>query len=336
MTLPPTNRIGDLVAGLLDRGYEQATAATLRSIAGSVSSGIVDQRLRELEVEAARLAEVGEPLKPDNPVLRALLVDMEPVLRRNGARIDVAAEDAGQVGANAAGQIVRQLALPGLSDSQLAAIGVRWNTPDPEAVNALVGYVNSDAWAAEIARYPKLVLSTVQNQAVRGLVEGWGPLHTAREIRRVAQGMTVAQANNLMRTTQLTSYRDAGVIHRVANEDILVEQIRIATLDSRTCMACIALHGQRLPIDARIDDHHQGRCDSIAVVRGRPRNVPTGQDYWDGLTEAEQRAHAGDSAFELMQSGRATLQDFVEPYNDPVFGEMVRQASVKGIVSRGV
>jgi len=227
------------------------------------------------------------------------------------------------------------LALPGISDGQLAQIGVAWNVPDPEAVNALVGYVNSEGWAAEIGRYPGLILDTVRHQAVRGIVEGWSPLVTAREIRRISEGMTVAQANNLMRTVQLVSYRDATAIHQRANADILTEQIRIATLDGRTCMACVALHGTRLAVGERVLDHHQGRCTSIAVVRGRPRVVQTGEDWFNGLDEATARGLAGDAAYELLRSGRATLRDFVQPYRDPVFGEMIREASVRQIIKTG-
>jgi len=334
MVTQPTNRIGDLTRLLLDRGYERATRATLRSIGSSVGTGLIKQRLAELDAEAARLAAAGERLKPDNPVLRALLADLEPELRRNAARIDVGAAEAQRAGIEAARRLVRELAIPGINDQQLAVIGVQWNVPDPEAVNALVGYVNSPGWAEEMRRYPGVVLETVQNQAIRGIVAGWNPLQTAKLIRQMTEGFSVAQANTLMRTVQLQSYRDAAVLQRVANADILTEQIRISTLDSRVCMACVALHGQRLALDERINDHHAGRCTSISVVKGRPRDVRTGEAWFGGLSEERQRAQMGDSAYELWRRGRIDLRDFVQPYNDRVFGEMVREASVKGMLAR--
>jgi hypothetical protein len=334
MTLPATNRIGDLTRQLLDRGYELATRQTLNAIGASVNNGLIGQRLAELDAEAARLEAAGERLRPDNPVLRALVADLDTELARIAARVDVGAADAQRTGLEAAARLTRELALPGVDDRTLASIGVTWNVPDPEAVNRLVGYVNSAGWAEELAAYPQTVLDVVRNQAVRGLVEGWNPLQTARMIRQMAQSVPAVQANTLMRTVQLQSYRDAAVLHRVANADILTEQIRIAALDARTCMACVALHGTRLAIDERINDHHNGRCTSISVVRGRPRDVQTGEEWFAGLSEERQRAQMGDSAFELWKGGRIELRDFVQPYTDPVFGEMVREASVKGMLAR--
>ncbi len=330
----PTNRIGELTRALLDRGYEQATRQTLNAIGASVGTGLINQRLAELDAEAARLEAVGDRLRPDNPVLRALLADLDTELGRIAQRVDAAASDAQRRGIDAAARLTRELALPGVTDEQLRLIGVQWNVPDPEAVNALVGYVNGAGWQAEMAAYPQTVLDVVRNQAVRGLVEGWNPLQTARLIRQMAQGVPAAQANTLMRTVQLQSYRDAAVMQRMANEDILEYQIRIAALDARTCMACVALHGTRLPINERINDHHNGRCTSISVVRGRPRDVQTGEEWFSSLPEERQRAQMGDSAFELWRGGRIDLRDFVQPYQDRVFGEMVREASVKGMLGR--
>ncbi len=490
MTQPGS--LSALVSGLLDRGYEQATAATLHAVASSVQSGRIAQRLAELDAESTRLAAVGQRLQPDNPVLRALTADLDTALRQAGRGVDAGAAAAQSAGVQAAGQVVRALALPGVSDEALRTVGVGWNVPDPEAVNALIGYVNSDGWAEAIARYPDLVLETVQHQALLGMIEGWGAERTAREIRRMAQGVPLAQANNLLRTVQLQSFRDASALHQLANADILTEQIRIAALDDRCCLACIALHGTRLPLGERIVDHHQGRClvpgqkvttargdvpveqvrvgdwvlthrgryrrvvntfsrwyagevievghrvtvtpehpiltpsgwvearrlsasdtfftldesrrrvssrrishpigasrasrraarslrdftfssaalphtddtmihrpgytgyvfdleveedhsffaegvavhncMAIPVVRGRPRSVTTGADWFAGLDEERRRSIAGDAAFEALASGRADLRDFVQPYQDRVFGEMVREASVKGVL----
>ncbi len=331
--LPATNRVGTLVSGLLDKGYDQAAGAVLRSISSSVTSGIVAQRLNELDAEAARLAAAGESLRPDNPVLRALLADLEPVLQRNARRIDVGAEAVQANGVNAAGTLTRELALPGLTDQQLAGIGVRWNTPSADQVNELVGLVDSDAWGAEIDRYPDLVLETVRNQAIRGFASGWGPERIAREIRRVSQSMTVAQANNLLRTTQLTSYRRATAINQLENADVIDYIVRIATLDSRVCMSCVALHATKLDVGEVVQDHHQGRCVGVAVVKGRTLNIQTGEEWFNALPQDQQRAMMGPGAFDAWQAGRIQLSDFSRPYDDPTFGRMMRQSTLAEMLS---
>lgn len=326
--LSPT-RIETLVSQLLDRGYEQAAATTLRAITRSVNSGIVATRFDQLDAEAERLAAAGQRLDASNPVLRALLADLEPALRRDAGRLDAGAQAAQAAGIDAAGRITRESAI---GNMPFAAMG--WNTFDPEAVNALIGYLRSPEWAVELGQYPQQVLDGVLRTAVRGMVEGWGAARSAREVRRIATSLSVAQASNLMRTAQMTSFRDAAALHQQANADILTHQIRYAALDDRTCLCCIALHGTVLPVGERVDDHHQGRCIGVAVARGSSRVVATGADWFAALDEERARGIAGDAAYDLLQSGRAELRDFVQPYVDPVFKEMVREASVRSIVSR--
>lgn len=328
--LPASNRVGDLVRDLLDRGYERAARESLTAIVRSTNDGAIAQRLAELEREAARLAREGGRLTPDNAVLRALRADLDPVMDANRRRLDEAARRAAESGTGSAGRLTRELAIPGFSDDGLAQIGVRWNTPDPEAVNSLVNYVNSDGWRAELEDYKPRLQRVINNQLVQGIVEGWNPRKTAAAIRSMVEGFPAAQAETLARTIQLTSYRDATVLHQVANADILSGIIRIAALDARTCMACVALHGTRLEIGQRIDDHHNGRCTSISEVRGRPRTVQSGEAWFRGLDDERQRAQMGDGAWVAWQQGRLQLRDLVQRYDDRVFRSMVREGSLSG------
>lgn len=329
-------RVNELVGRLLDRGYAQATAATLRAIAASTSSGLISQRLNELDTEVARLVERGERLTPDNPVLRALLADLDGVLARDATRIDVAAEDVQVNGAQVGSDATRQLALPGLNDGALAQIGIRWNVVNPDALNAAVGFTTSPAWQNELSRYADVIADTVRNQAIRGIVEGWGPLRTARAIRAITQGLPASYANTMMRTLQLQSYRDASALSQRANANIISHQIRVGTLDGRICMACLALHGTRLDVGERVQDHHNGRCIGVPIVRGVERTVVTGVDYWASLPPERQRAIAGDAAYEAIRAGRVELRDFVQTYVDPVYNEMIREASLQfALAQRG-
>jgi len=329
--VPPSNP-AELISGLLDRGYVSATRPTVNAIVNGTSSGIIQTRLDQLEAEAARLAEAGETFTRDNPVVRSLIADLDDELRRQGRLINQAAPNLVQSGSNAAGTITRQLALPGMSNQQLEVMGVRWNVPDPEAVNRAVGYLNGDAWASELARYSNGTLDVINQHILNGIIEGRGPLAIVREARQLAEDLPIARANNLMRTLQLSSYRNATAVYQLANADIANEIIRIATRDDRTCLCCIALSGKRYPVGTVIQDHHQGRCTSVLVVNGRTLNVPTGAEWFNGLPEDRQLAIAGPGALEALQSGRATMDDFVTTYDDPVFGTMVRQASLEAAV----
>jgi hypothetical protein len=291
-----------------------------------MNSPLINQRLRELQAEAARLASEDKKLTPDNAVLRALIADMEPALKRAASAIDGGAGGITDESAQLAQSATKALANPG--------VGVAWNVPDPAAVAALIDYADKPGWTGEMQKYPSLTLDTLINQAVRGMAEGWGPLKVARNIVGQAQSLPLAQAQMLTRTLYLESYRSATAANQLANADILTEQIRIGTLDDRICMCCLALHGTKLKLGEKVMDHHAGRCTSIAVVAGRPRTVQTGEQWFNSLPEARQMSIAGPGAFEALKSGQAQLRDFVQSYSDPVFGEMVRQASLKSMGAR--
>lgn len=340
---PPTQRgtVSDLITNLMNLGYESAARPTLNAVARSTNSGIVQQRLAELDAEAQRLFDAGERLTPDNPILRALLADLDDTLQRDSRLIDGASDQVQQSGIDASGNIQRQLALPGMTNQQLRALNIRWNVPDPEAVNRLVQYSQSSEWATLMNSYGDDVLAVVNNQAIRGIALGQSPLTIAREVRRITEGLPAHVANNQLRTLQLTSYRDGTSIHQTANRDIAQQVIRIATRDERTCLSCIAQHGDVIwdadtnadsPVP-RVNDHHQGRCTSVIRVKGRPAlNITPGADWFASLPpdrQAQQRSFKDSPGkFAAYTSGKVTLRDFVHPYTDPVFNDMVREASL--------
>lgn len=329
---PRGERLTDLIRRLLDRGYTRATDQVIRAIVRDSTTGIIAQRLAELEDEARRLADLNRPLRPDNPVVVALLANLADVLTNNARRIADAAEDVQAAGINAANQLTRRLALPNVPDDALRTVlGVSWNTPSEEAVAALVNYTDMPSWTDELAQYGPRVQQTVRNQAIRGIAEGWNPIRTAREIRQVAEGLPAHQANNLMRTVQLQSYRTGSAVNMQANADILDGHMRIAALDDRTCMGCIALHGTMLAVGERVDDHHQGRCTSIPVVRGRPRSIQTGPEWFNNLPEERQRVIAGPGKLDALQRGLIRWDELPVAYDDPTFGRMIREAALKDL-----
>lgn len=327
-----SNRVVDLINGLLDRGYSQTAEPVLRAIARDTNSGIVQQRLDELRDEAQRLQEAGERLQPDNPVLRALIADSEPVFGRAANRMDAVSGDIAVNAADTAGRLQRQLTLPGMTDARLRAIGIQWNTPDPEAINALVDYTGRDEWRALVERYPGAISDTIRSQAIQGMANGWGPLFTAGRIVETTTGLPEYQANVLMRTLQLESYRSASALHQTANADILEGSIRIGTLDDRICLCCLSLHGSRLRVGEKVADHHGGRCTSVGVVTGRPLDVLSGGAWFEAQSEPRKRQLMGPANYEAYKAGRVQLRDFVQDYRDPVFGDMVRQASLSSVL----
>ncbi len=332
-------RIDNLISGLLNSGYTETAGPVLEAIGSSTDSGRIAQRLDELDEEAQRLAELGLKIEPDNPVLRALTADLAPVLDKDAALIGGSSGAVQENGIASAEILTRQLALPGFDDLLLDSLGVIWNVPDPQAVNALVGYVQSEAWVAELAAYGPDVIDVINNQAIIGIVNGQGARRTSAIIRRMTENLPAATADNLMRTLQIQSYQTATAANQLANSHILVGQIRIEALDDRTCLACIRLHGSELPLGEKVVDHHQGRGTAISIVGEipgltelRPREVVTGPQWFASLDKDRQRRIAGHANFEALEAGRVSLDDFVDPYQDDVFGDMLRETSLSKVL----
>lgn len=325
-------QLADAVNGLLDADYAATAGRVLQAIFNNSNSGLIRRRLNELQAEAARLAAEGMSFDVQNAVLRALLADVQDTLN---AFASLMRDAEGNIQASAielGGQVTQQLALPGEFEAALAEIGVSWNVPDPEALFAAIGFVDDPAWAEEIGNYAPLVSSAIENTLIIGLVEGWGARRMASELATRVQNLPASQADNLMRTLQGQVFREAQLAHRTANADILDGQIRIASRDVRTCLACIALHGEVFPIDERMDDHHRGRCTSIPLVRGRSRDVQRGEDWFYDQPEAFQLESAGPANLAALQAGAVSFSDFVQPYQSQVFGDMLRQASLVSIL----
>jgi SPP1 gp7 family putative phage head morphogenesis protein len=324
-TIDPNTRYGELLSSLLDKGYSSAAGTVVTSINRSLSNGVLNTRLSQLETEALRLRQAGERFTIDNPVLRALLADFEDELGRFGGQVTNASERLATGAESAAAQFTRQ-----------TVIGVvpRWNVPDPEAIAALAGYVTHPEWEAEIAKYAGDGVEDVRRIIINGVIRGRNPVAIARDIRRIVDNYPRYRAENMMRTLQMQAYRAASAVHQRANADILSYQIRVGTLDHRICMCCLSLHGTRLAVGEMVLDHYGGRCVGVAVVQGHNRSIQTGEEWYAAQDAETQRAIAGDANYEALRAGRVQLRDFVQPVNDPLYGRMITEASLVGIIGQ--
>jgi hypothetical protein len=331
-------RVKGVVDDLLNQGYYTAVGDTLQSIGVGANRGQIKRDLDALRVEAQRLAALNESLNPDNPVLRTFYSDLDDFMRSSVVLIDGSAEALQNVGIETAYQSTRWYALGNISDEALQLTGVQWNRPDAAALQSIIQYVDSDAWQTSLSNYRGYVPQLIKDTIVRDFVMGVNPMTTVDNILFMTQGrgdkppLTVSSAESLTRSLVLTAHRDSQVLQQVANADIIDYVIRIAALDFRTCLSCIALHGTRLEVGERVDDHRRGRCQSLSIVKGRPRSVQMGEDWFNNLSEESKRDIMGGANYRAYDDGAVTLQDFVHRGSDPVFGDIVQENSLKGIL----
>lgn len=326
MTNRPASRqtLADLQRALLDGQFNRVMALIYQAIGRDFArTGLLGKRLADIEARAKELDADGKPMTLETPEVSAFLADYERSLRRYAALLDSVAESIQVTGVTAGLAIAERTTLAGLEATQFAR---RWQRPAQGVLTELVKYVSKPEFKQRVDDYPSAVIKIIS-----GVVRGKNPIATARALRTVSPSLTSYGANSLMRTLQMTAYRDATAASYVANADILEPVcIRIAALQvGRTCLACIALHGTEIPLGSRVDDHDNGRCTSIAIIRGRPRNIQTGIDWFGGLTTDQKRTIAGQSAYEAISRGDVTLPEFVGRRTDPIFGPQIEALSLK-------
>ena len=359
------NSISGLTNAVLDPNFVKAAGPMLRQIFAITNNpGSAMQRsLTRLDEEADRLDEADERMAADNPQLEQTLsvyedtfVATQALILANDNDIEQSGQEVapGAVTAKVFLAIASALAASGVNpvtslgvfQTQIAAAGLQWNIPS--ALQIATSFVSSPEWIAKMEGWGTGFAELTTDTILSGIARGAGPNATAAQLRQLAQGLPLSAAENLTRTLQLTSYREASLAMEVVNNEFLEHKIRIANLDGVTCLTCIDLHGTRLAIGERVDDHFRGRCTEFYVVEGGPRFpgemqsdstpgnrnfVPyqSGPDWFDGLSAERQAQQASfqstPAKLRAFQAG-TPLSEFVGSHVDPVFGAQVIEKSL--------
>ncbi|MCU0466588.1 MAG: phage head morphogenesis protein [Anaerolineae bacterium] len=321
--------VSQLLDRLLDRGYECLALPVLDAMGATLDTPLLKRRLAELNAEARRLADLGEKLDINNPVLRAYTADLEAALERGRKVVADNADNLLQGAVGAAREAAPALAgLGALDPSAAARVLTGWNMVSVEALAAQVSFTSSPAWSEALADIGRVQLETINRLALRGFVSGWSPNRVALEISRTG-ALPRQTANVLMRTMYLQSYRQSTALTYERNRGIIETAIRYATLDNRTCPVCIALHGTEIPVGQPVEAHYLCRCTSMVKLVGVDlAPFPTGEEWFAGLPESTQRDRLGPQAYELWRDGRIQLRDLVKRRDDPLYGTMLERRSL--------
>lgn len=242
--------------------------------------------------------------------------------------------------------------LAGLSDSRgmvqayfgnprtQAAIAARFDMLPAEQVETMLGFLGPESpLHASLGRgFSDAVVRQLEEALADGIALGYNPRKVAREMVRRGLGVGLNWALTTARTAQLWSYREATRANYMANSDIVKGWIWYAQLDDRVCMSCVAQHGSHHRVDEVLNDHHNGRCTAIPDVPlarrlGLSMPEPTpGPEWFAGLPPAEQARRMGPSMWDAWQAGEFEFGDLSVSYDDPTYGDMLREASLVGLL----
>jgi len=203
---------------------------------------------------------------------------------------------------------------------------------NPAAIEKLLGYLQDGS-----PLYKRIGLMTdyhaglVADAIIGGVSAGKNPRVIADLITKHL-GMALTDSLRTTRTVQIWSYREANRASYIANSDVVEGWIWYATLDSECCMSCIAQHGTFHTNDETLDDHYNGHCTMIPkVFKGNP-DITTGADWFNSLTEQDQRSYMGDAKYEAWQEGKFEFSALSKQGHDDVYGSMRTEASLSELL----
>lgn len=233
-----------------------------------------------------------------------------------------------------------QLALPGLTRAQVSGL---WNRLVPEQVETMLGFLQSDSpLYVNLSKLGADVAALTAEKLRLGIILGYNPRKVARLITQ-ATGQGLTWSLKTARTANLWAYRLASHTSYQANNHVVSGWIWFAQLgDPRTCLSCTNMHGSEHSVDEVLNDHHQGRCTPIPQVVSyrdlgfnirevRPQ-YQRGEDWFRGLSAAEQKTIMGAGMWGAWKKHEFEFADLSVPYQDEVYGEMLREASLKGLL----
>lgn len=150
------------------------------------------------------------------------------------------------------------------------------------AAQLISGRMSGDAFEQIVSRTQERIVSLMQplsseaqaamrRELVTGIAQGRNPNVTARRmLARLESGFNggLTRAVRVARTEQLDAYRTANGQQAAANSDVVSGWRWVATLDGRTCPACLSMHGSEFPTEQFGPEGHPNcRCDRVDVTR---------------------------------------------------------------------
>lgn len=115
---------------------------------------------------------------------------------------------------------------------------------------------------------------------IEAVTRGWNPRKTARAMQ---DGLTdgLQKALVIARDQQLRVYRMASD-QQYRESGVVSAKRRVAAKDGRTCLACLAMDGELIPVGMEMYDHAAGRCLTPGTAVSGPLPIGFIARYYQG------------------------------------------------------
>jgi hypothetical protein len=289
--------IHEIINARIDSAYKRAFGKTLlqiRYLSTNPGSDMV-KALNELDIEADRLTEAGEPITPTNKPLKkslaaysALLVATAELISKNAPAVQSSGQALAPqaVTAKVFIKLTDKLIKGGIDPMSPRALTVYQNSIKEAGTKFTIqsakylstqkalDYLNTGAWKEKMMRWGSGYYERTYNIFENGMANGWGPRYTAARLREVANNIPYSAAESLTRTLQLNAYRATSLEMESINGGAITKKLWICTIDPRTCLTCLAKHGTEIPLGESVSGHYRCRCSEFYVVPGGDEHPP--------------------------------------------------------------
>lgn len=203
------------------------------------------------------------------------------------------------------------------------------NRPDPRAIEIAGMYADSPAFRANWSAFGTNAAQAFADFLVTGVAQGKNPRTIARLISKWL-AVPLAWALNAVSTAQLWGYRSSSHETYQRNPRVLDGWMWIATLDGRVCMCCLNQHGTIHKLEEKLNGHHRCRCTPVPIIKGAewPKTIKSGRDWFAEQAPDVQKGIAGGALLNALNAGAITWEQMSQPYQNDVYGEMLRQPSL--------
>ena len=217
----------------------------------------------------------------------------------------------------------------------------------PDAIIAAAGLMGPDSPLNEklTAQFGEYVADQIEAHFLDGIGAGMRADRIVDLLSRNLQnglGSGLTSLLTTLRTAQIKAYQIANHSTYLANSNVVTGWVWVAALDARTCISCIEQHGTVHPLTETLNDHHNGRCAPVpetVTYKDLGLDIPetvepieSGPDWFDRQPATTQRELMGGAMYDAYKAGQVGFGDFSRKYDDAVYGELLREASLKDIL----
>lgn len=214
---------------------------------------------------------------------------------------------------------------------------------DPAAMQAIIDRAMSGVVASSLP-LAQDALDAVKASLIRAVPSGWHPDRAAREMlnrTRSAFNGGLSRAMTIARTEILDAHRAAN-LHQMRDNPAVTKWQWMASLDSTTCGACLAMHGTEHDLSVTGPAGHPNcRCTALPVTPSwadlgfpgidEPEDVFETAEDWIAANPRDAIAALGPDRYQMLMDGRITLSDLATLKRNPGWRDSYQATSLSDL-----